>query len=65
HSGRVITGPDTIGARSLWDALLVDDWLDRPCPPGGGLAVAVSHRPALDTPRRLGVAARAAAVARR
>jgi hypothetical protein len=65
HGGRVISGPDAIGARSLWDALLVDDWLDRPVPPGGGLAAPVPARAALDLPRRIGVAARAAAVAQR
>lgn len=65
HRGRVVTGPDAIGARSVWDALLVDDWLDRPVPPGGGLAVTAPVRAPLDAPRRMGVAARAAAVAQR
>lgn len=65
HAGRVITGPDTIGARSVWDALLVDAWLDRPVPPGGGAAVPVVQRPPLDAPRRLGIAGRFALVAQR
>lgn len=64
HAGRVITGPDTIGARSVWDALLVDAWLDRPVPPGNGAARPVAANPTLDTPRRIGIASRFAAVAR-
>ena len=66
HGRRVITGPEAIGARSVWDALRVDDWLDRPPPsPGGGSARPVDARPPLDAPRRLSIAARAAAVAQR
>ena len=64
HGGRVITGPDTIGARSVWDALLVDAWLDRPVPPGSGAAVPAAKHPPLDAPRRLGIAGRFALVAK-
>lgn len=65
HGKRVITGPEAIGARSVWDALLVDSWLESPPPTGGGASRPVDARPPLDAPRRMSIAARAAAVAQR
>lgn len=64
HGQRVITGPDAIGSRSVWDALLVDEWLERPLPPAGG-AARPAAAPPLDMPRRLGIATRAALMAQR
>ena len=62
HGGRAITGPDSIGARSLWDALEVDAWLDNPQPPQGGAAASVrSHTvsPPVPAPRHADMADRA------
>lgn len=61
HGRQVITGPEAIGARSQWDALLVDAWLDDPRPPCGGAAASASaaSAPPVPAPRRAAMAERA------
>lgn len=62
HRGKTITGPDAIGSRSTWDALVVDAWFDNPQPPQGGAAAATKtgERPApVSAPRRAAMSERA------
>jgi hypothetical protein len=60
HAGRICTGPDAIGTRSRWDAMVFDAWLDGwmpPAPSASGPALSAAD-PAL----RRAMAARAAAL---
>jgi hypothetical protein len=67
YAGQVIDGPLSIGARSKWDAMLVDAWLDRGPPPvGGALALPeVGEIPPLPVHRRADMAQRARQLAAR
>ena len=65
YAGNVIEGPATIGARSKWDAMLVDAWLDRGPPPASPAMPIpeVGDIPPLPAPRRVEMAQRARQIA--